>query len=191
MKRSIGHRETLFPCPVWIIGTYDSEGKPNLMTVAWGGIVCSKPASVCISIREATHSYRSIVERGAFTVNVPNSDQVREADFAGIASGRDTDKFAATGLTPVRSGHVDAPMIAEFPLNVECELAHTVPIGLHTLFVGEIRDVKADESILDEKDTPLIRKVNPPIWAPAELAYYSTGEFIGAGLAIGKDLVEK
>jgi len=191
MKKSVGNREKLFPCPVWVIGTYDTEGKPNLMTVAWGGIVSSKPASVCISIREATHSYGSIVERRAFTVNVPRADQTREADFAGIASGRDTDKFAASGLTPIRAEHVDAPLIDEFPISIECELTHTVPIGLHTLFVGEIRDVKADESILDEKDRPLIAKVKPPIWAPAELAYYSTGEFIGAGLAIGKDLVEK
>ena len=188
MKKSVGTRENLYPCPVWVVGTYDREGRPNLMTVAWGGIVCSRPASVCISIREATHTYEGVVARRAFTVNVPRADQTREADFAGIASGKDVDKFAAAQLTPVRAEHVDAPLVDEFPLSIECELAHTVPIGLHTLFVGEIRDVKADESILDEKDRPLIAKVNPPIWAPAELAYYSTGEFIGAGLDLGKDL---
>lgn len=190
MKRSLGKKTLILPAPVWVVGTYDENGKANVMTVAWGGICCSKPPSVCVSLREATHTYQAIVDREAFTVNVPSADQVKLADYLGIASGRDVDKFDVAGLTAVRAEHVDAPLVDEFPLNLECTLIHTVKIGLHTLFVGEIRDVVADESILDGEDRPSIEKLNPPIFSPGETAYFAVGGPIGAAFTIGKDLGE-
>jgi flavin reductase (DIM6/NTAB) family NADH-FMN oxidoreductase RutF len=188
MKRSLGRKTLILPSPAWVVGTYDAQGDPNAMTAAWGGICCSKPPSVCVSIREATYTYQAIVDRQAFTVNVPAADQVKQADYLGIASGRDVDKFAVAGLTAVRAEHVDAPLVDEFPLNLECALIHTVKIGLHTLFVGEIRDVKAEESILNEKGRPSIEKLSPPIFSVGEAAYYAVGAPLGPAFTIGKDV---
>ncbi len=108
MKKSIGAKALIVPTPVWVVGTYDPDDKPNVMTAAWGGICCSKPPCVGVSLRKARYSYDNIVARKAFTVNVPSEQYVRETDYFGIASGRKKDKFAASGLTPVKSDLVDA-----------------------------------------------------------------------------------
>jgi len=188
MKKSLGRKTLVVPAPVWVVGTYDSEEKPNIMTAAWGGICCSKPPAICVSLREATYTYANIVVHGAFTVNVPSVDYATQADYVGIASGRDVDKFDVAGLTPVRSKLVDAPYVAEFPLNLECTLIHTLKIGLHTLFVGEIVDVKADESVLNGEDCPAIDEVRPFVFSVGEQTYYSIGEGIGPAFTIGKEL---
>ena len=122
MKRSLGAKTLIYPTPTWIVGSYDKQGKPNGMTAAWGGICCSDPPCVAVSLRKATYSYGSLVNRQAFTISVPSQSQVKVADYFGLVSGRDTDKFAATGLTPVRSDLVDAPYVAEFPLVLECKI---------------------------------------------------------------------
>ena len=124
MKRSIGAKTLIYPTPTWIVGSYDKQGKPNGMTAAWGGICCSDPPCVAVSLRKATYSYGSLIERKAFTVSVPSQGQVKEADYFGLVSGRETDKFAATGLTPVRSDLVDAPYVQECPLVLECKVLH-------------------------------------------------------------------
>jgi len=187
MKVSLGRKTLILPSPTWVVATYDENGTANAMTAAWGGICCSKPPSVCVSLREATYTYGAIVAREAFTVNVPSADQVRIADYLGIASGRDADKFAVAKLTAVRAEHVDAPRIDEFPLCLECALTQTVKIGLHTLFVGEIRDVLAEDSILNEQGHPSIEKLGPPIYSAGEAAYYGIGAFLGAAFEIGKE----
>jgi flavin reductase (DIM6/NTAB) family NADH-FMN oxidoreductase RutF len=190
MKTSVGAKTILYPTPVLIVGTYDEEGNPNGMTAAWGGICCSKPPCIYVSLRKATYSYGNIVARKAFTVSVPSQEHVVEADYFGMVSGRDGDKFAATGLTPVRSELVDAPYVAEFPLVLECRLLHTLEIGLHTEFVGEVLDVKADESVLDEKGAPDISRIQPLIFAPGNRAYYGVGDLVAQAFSIGRQIVE-
>lgn len=188
MKTSIGAKTILYPTPVLIVGTYDKAGKPNVMTVAWGGICCSSPPCVTISVREATYTYGNLMEQKAFTISVPSADYVKVADYIGIVSGKDTDKFAATGLTPIKSDVVNAPYVAEFPLVVECKVIHTHKIGLHTQFIGEILDIKADESVLGEKG-PDVGKVKPFLWAPDQArGYYGIGEFLGKAFSIGREL---
>ena len=103
MKKSLGAKTLVYPNPVWVVGTYDKEKKPNVMTVAWGGICCSDPPCVAISLRKATYSYGNIIERKAFTVNVPSEKYIREADYFGTISGRNVDKFTKAGLTSVKS----------------------------------------------------------------------------------------
>jgi flavin reductase (DIM6/NTAB) family NADH-FMN oxidoreductase RutF len=188
MKKSIGPRTLAFPTPVWVVGTYDHEGKPNAMTAAWTAICCSKPPCVSVSLRQATYSYENIVARQAFTINVPSQAHVKEADYLGLASGREVDKFAATRLTPVRSVLVEAPYIQEFPLVLECKLLHTYEIGLHTLFIGEILDVKADAAVLGEKGLPDIEKVKPIIFGPEIRTYHGIGKYLGQAFAIGKEI---
>jgi len=189
MKKSMGAKTLIFPMPVWVVGSYDKDGKPNAMTVAYGGICCGEPPCVAVSLRKATYSHGCITARKAFTVNVATEMHVREADYFGIASGKNTDKFAVTGLTPIRSDLVDAPYIAEFPLILECRLAHTFELGLHTQFVGEIVDVKVDEAIL-EGDSPNIEKVKPLIYATQMRRYYGIGKHLGDGYVTGKELMK-
>ena len=186
MKRSLGAKTIVYPTPVFLVGTYDAAGKANVMTAAWAGICCSRPPCVAVSLRAATYSHGSIKERAAFTVSIPSAAQVREADYAGIYSGRDEDKIEALGLTAVRSELVDAPYIEECSLVLECELAHTHELGLHTQFVGQVMDVKADEDVLDERGRTDIRKVAPLIYAPGNQAYFAVGEEVARAFSVGK-----
>ena len=188
MKKSIGAKTQLFPTPVLMIGTYDQNGKPNLMNAAWGGICCSQPPCVAVSLRKATYSYNCILERKAFTVGIACEGKIAEADYCGIFSGRDSDKFATTGLTPVRSELVDAPYAAEFPVVLECKLLHTIEIGLHTQFIGEIVDVKADESVFDNDGNLDIMKIQPLVYDTSRKGYHSVGPRVGDAFAIGKEL---
>jgi flavin reductase (DIM6/NTAB) family NADH-FMN oxidoreductase RutF len=190
MKTSLGANTLIYPTPTWIVGTYDKDGKPNVMTIAWGGICCSQPPCVAVSLRKATYSYGNIVERGAFTLSVPSVLHAKEADFFGIASGRKVDKFAVTGLTAVRGEFVDAPYVKEFPLVLECKLLHTIELGLHTQFIGEIIDVKADEEVLGPDGLPDMEKIRPFVFAPGPRTYFGIGAEIGKGFAIGKEFVE-
>jgi flavin reductase (DIM6/NTAB) family NADH-FMN oxidoreductase RutF len=191
MKKSVGAKTILYPTPVLIVCTYDKSGKPNAMSVAWGGISCSQPPCVSVSLREATYTYGNITERKAFTVNIPSERYLREADYFGIASGRAVDKFAATGLTAVKSDQVDAPYIGEFPVVVECTLYQTLKLGLHTVFVGEIKDVKADESVLGKDGKPEIEKIKPFLFDPAARLYYATGPRLGQAFSAGEAIRAK
>jgi flavin reductase (DIM6/NTAB) family NADH-FMN oxidoreductase RutF len=191
MKKSLGAKTILYPTPVLIVGTYDAEGKPNAMTAAWGGICCSSPPCVAVSLRKATYSYGNIVGQGAFTVCIPSETYAREADYFGMVSGKKKDKFAETGLTPVRSALVNAPYIAEFPFALECKLIRQIELGLHTQFVGEILDIKADESVLDAKGMLDIEKVKPFFYAPEANAYYGTGKLLGEAFSIGGGIKKK
>lgn len=177
----------VFPTPVWVVGTYDQKDRPNVMTAAWGGICCSKPPCIAVALQKPRFSYNNILEKKAFTINVPSEPYVRQADYFGIASGRNTDKFTATGLTPVRGEFVEAPYIAEFPLVLECRLVQTVEIGIHTQFIGEIMDVKADESVIGAEGLPDIEKVQPIVFGPEVRTYHAIGRYLGRAFEIGKD----
>ncbi|WP_414470274.1 flavin reductase family protein [Methanobacterium sp. ACI-7] len=187
MKKSIGAKTIIYPTPVFIIGTYDKDGKPNAMNAAWGGISCSAPPCVSVSLREATYSHGNILQKEAFTVNIPSEEYIKEADYFGMASGRNENKFEVTGLTPVKSDKVDAPYIKEFPLVLECKLVHTAELGLHTHFTGEIMDMKVDENVLDNGN-PDIEKIKPFLYDPSFRAYYGIGKRLGNAFSIGRDL---
>jgi flavin reductase (DIM6/NTAB) family NADH-FMN oxidoreductase RutF len=188
MKKSLGAKTLLFPTPVLMVGTYDASGKPNLMNAAWGGICCSQPPCVAVSLRKATHSHAAIMARKAFTVGIASEARMVEADFVGIASGRDVDKFAAAGLTVEKSELVDAPGAAEFPVVLECRLLHVVEIGLHTQFIGEIVDVKADTDVLGDDGLPDIMKIRPLIYDTSHKGYHGVGPILGQAFSVGKVL---
>ena len=190
MKRSLGAKTIAFPTPAWAVASYDGEGRPNAMVVAWGGICCSRPPCVAVSLRKATHSYGAIMERQAFTVNVASASQVAQLDFLGIHSGRKIDKFAEAGLTPVKSKLVDAPLIEEFPLSLECKVIHTLEIGLHTQFVGEILDVKADEAAIGGEKLDF-EALAAFAYAPETREYLAVGERLAKAFSIGKEIGQK
>lgn len=177
--KSLGAKTIVPPSPVWVIGSYDKAGSPNMMTASWVGVCCSNPPMVAISLRKATYTYGNIVESKAYTVNIPSGRSAVVAAYAGTVSGRDTDKFRDTGLTPVKSALVNAPYIKEFPLVVECELFKTIELGLHTMFIGKIIDVKADSKILGKNGTPDPEKLQPFIFSYGGWGFYEVGEHIG------------
>jgi flavin reductase (DIM6/NTAB) family NADH-FMN oxidoreductase RutF len=186
VKTSLGARTAAYPTPVFIVGTYDACGKPNIMAVAWAGICCSDPPCVAVSVRKVTYTYGNLTERKAFTVSIPSVDHMEAADYCGIVSGREVDKFTAVGLTPVRSALVDAPYVGEFPVVLECKVVNVAELGVHTQFVGQILDVKVDERCLDESGKLSAELVRPFSWAPIDNHYYALGERLGRGFTVGK-----
>ncbi|MFH1130292.1 MAG: flavin reductase family protein [Pseudomonadota bacterium] len=186
MKTSLGPRTLVYPHPVFLVGTYDAKDQPNIMAAAWSGICCSRPPCVAVSLRKATYSHGNIVLQKCFTLNIPSVALAKEADYVGIYSGRDENKFESTGLTPEKSTLVHAPYVKECPVVLECKLAHTFELGLHTQFVGEILDVKADETILGENGLPDIQKVMPLIYSSSDKGYYGVGKRVADAFLVGK-----
>jgi flavin reductase (DIM6/NTAB) family NADH-FMN oxidoreductase RutF len=188
MKRSLGARTLVYPAPVFVVGTYDQAGKPNVVTASWGGICCSQPPCVAVALRKATYSHNNILARKAFTLNIPSEDFVKETDYFGLTSGRNTAKLAATKLTPLKSKLVDAPYVKQFPLVLECKLLQAADLGLHTQFIGEVVDVKAEEEILGNDGAIDIKKLRPLIFTPDTQDYYGVGNFVAKVFSAGKDV---
>ncbi len=188
MNKSLGAKPLIYPAPVLVVGTYDKAGKPNVMTASWGGICCSQPPCVAVSVRKVTYSHGNILERRAFTISIPSEKYVKEVDYFGLVTGCNADKFAATKLTPVKSKLVDAPYVKEFPLVMECKLLHVLELGLHTQFVGEVIDAKADESIIGDDGAIDIRKLKPMVFTLDTQDYYGIGSFKGKVFSAGKGI---
>ncbi|MBF0441889.1 MAG: flavin reductase family protein [Oligoflexales bacterium] len=189
MKVSIGPKPIIHPHPVLIVGSYNPDGRANLMTASWGGICCSEPPCIAISLREATQTYHNIMKHQAFTISIPSEAQIQIADYLGIASGRDVDKFTEAGLTAVRSEKVNAPYAEEFSYAMECRLLSHAKLGLHTQFIGEILDIKADERILSEKRLPDIEKTQAGLFGSfGTNYYYGVGKKLGKAFSIGRAL---
>ncbi|MDR1313494.1 MAG: flavin reductase family protein [Deltaproteobacteria bacterium] len=186
MKTSHGPKTLAFPLPAWLVGTYDENNLPNIMTAAWGGILASDPPAIGVSIRPSRATFDALTRHKAFTVSFPSAALAVEADFAGIVSGRQHDKFKEASLTPTKASLVNAPFVEECPVVAECKLMKTLELGSHVLFVGHILDVKAEEG-LDADGVLDLLKVNPLVYGPS--GYYRVGEFLGMPFSIGKKLV--
>jgi flavin reductase (DIM6/NTAB) family NADH-FMN oxidoreductase RutF len=185
MKQSLGAKPLAFPAPVYLIGTYDAQGQPNMMNAAWGGICCSEPPCVMVSVQNKRHTYASILEHQAFTINLLGCDHVMAADYYGIASGRDLNKIEASGQHVCKGEFVHAPYLDEAYLVLECRLKTSTELGSHTMFVGEVMDVKIETECLDEKGIPDVKKMDPLLFIPGAREYYGVGEFIGKAFAVG------
>jgi len=188
MKKSLGAKALIFPAPVWCIGSYNADGKPNVMTASWVGICCSKPPAVTVSLRKATYTYHNIMATRAFTISVPSQKYAREADFFGMVSGKNISKFEATGFTPAKATKVNAPYVGEFQMVLECQVIHTYEIGLHTQFIGEILEVMADEAIMGENGLPDLRKLDPFVYAAENQTYHAVSGYVGKAFSLGKSI---
>ena len=186
MKKSLGKKTIVFPTPVFLIGSYDAHGRPNVMTASWAGICCSQPPCVMVALRAATHTYANIMRSREFTLNVPSRQDLSRVDYVGMVSGRDLNKFVQADFTPVRSDVVNAPYVEECPLIVECQVVQSIKLGLHTQFIGEIKDVKADQDVLGPGGHPLVEQVAPFIFAPGVRRYYAVGKSLGEAFSAGR-----
>ncbi|MEG2172944.1 MAG: flavin reductase family protein [Desulfovibrionaceae bacterium] len=191
MFQSLGACAFAVPTPVFLVGSYDSAGKANIMTAAWGGICASQPPCLSVSIAKARWTHAAIQSRNAFTVSIPSRDQVAQADFAGMYSGRSEDKFATLGFTPTAAEHVDAPYVAECPVVIELRLTHSLELGSHTQFIGEIMDVKVHAHCLDAKGTPLLNRIDPLLFIPQARQYWSVGNLVARALSVGRSVDKK
>lgn len=190
-KRSLGPLPLLYPEPALLVATYDADGKPNVMTAAWGGICSSDPLSLMVAVRPERWTHDALLARKAFTVGIPSEKMVEATDFVGIASGRRYDKFAMAGFTPVRSDKVDAPYIAECPVVLECSLSQDISLGVHTMMIGAIIDVKVDEGCLDGNGKPDIARIAPLVFDSGSRSYYGIGKLIAPAFSVGKSLLKK
>lgn len=164
------------PLPPALVSCGSAE-KPNVLTVAWTGVLCTRPPVTYISLRPERFSYGLIKESGEFVINLPPAPIVRAVDTCGVKSGRDTDKFALTGLTPVQAFSVSAPMIAECPVSIECRVREIVPLGSHDMFIADIVGVAAAKELLDEKGRLALEKAD--LIAYAHGAYFTLGKQLG------------
>jgi flavin reductase (DIM6/NTAB) family NADH-FMN oxidoreductase RutF len=187
MKKSLGAKTLAFPLPAFLVGTYDADGKPNIMTAAWGGIVCSEPPCIAVAVRPQRWTHSAVLQNQAFTVSIPNTSLAAATDYVGIVSGKNHEKFRAAGLTPVSSDLVRAPYVAECPVVLECSLHKTLELGSHTLFVGRIEDVKAEENLVSREGVPDIALVDPIIYSVGG-SYHKVGAPVGKAFSLGKTL---
>ncbi len=168
----------LYPIPAVMVSCKREGEKPNIVTVAWAGNVCSSPAMLSISVRKSRYSYDIIKETGEFVVNLTNNELTRATDWCGVRSGKDYDKFREMKLTPQESQKISAPGIAESPVNIECKVRQIVELGTHDMFIAEVVCVTVDEKYLDDKGTLDLKK--------ADLVAYSHGEYFALGKKLGK-----
>ncbi len=190
MKRDFGVKPYLFPMPAYMIGTYNEDDSVDVMMMAWGGI-CAEDM-VALNLEADHKTVANLRARGAFTLAVPGADTMVESDFFGIATANQmTDKFERTGLHAVKSGRVDAPVIEEYPLTLECtvEKMEEEPYGLRVL--GRIVNVLADEKVLDENGKIDAGKLNTFLFDQMRNGYYAVGEKIGQAWHSGAGLMKK
>ena len=184
MRKNFGAKTWLYPMPVLIVGTYDECGNPNAMNAAWGGIYDTGLLMVCLADDHKTTE--NINKTGAFTVSFATTDTVAACDYVGIVSANDVpDKFARAGFSAKKSEFVNAPIINELPMTVECELLKFNEDGI---CIGKIINVSADESVISEDGKIDAKLLSPIIYDSATHAYWSFGEKVGRAFSDGKKL---
>ena len=184
MRKNFGAQTWMYPMPVLIVGTYDENGKPDAMNAAWGGIYETNQIMLCLSASHRTT--KNIKEKGAFTVSFATAKTVVPSDYVGIVSAKNTpDKMEKSGLHAEKSTLVDAPLFQEYPMTLECKL---VKFNEDGIVVGEIVNVSADESILDEDGKIAVEKLEPIAFDSVSHAYHKLGEKVGNAFSDGNQL---
>ena len=167
----------LYPLPAVMVSVADKEGNPNIITVAWAGTVCTNPPMVSISVRPERYSYHMIDETGEFVINLTTEKLAYATDYCGVRSGKDVDKFKELHLTPEKAEYVNAPLIAESPVNIECKVVKKERPGSHHIFLAEVKAVHVDDAYMDQKGRFALEKTDPIVYVHGQ--YYSLGKLLG------------
>ncbi len=178
-KKKIKPSTYIYPAPAMLISSQGKDGKPNIATISWGGVFCSDPPVVGISVRPKRHTNTLIKETMEFVLNIPSKNQLKETDYCGSVSGRDVDKFSETGFTAGKSEMVNTPFIKECPINLECKVRQILNLGSHDLFIAEVVAAHVDEEIL-EGERINMDKLSPFSYCPVVQEYRAMGEMIGS-----------
>lgn len=176
-KQSWKPGNMLYPVPAVLVSCRDKKGNDNVLTVAWAGTICSDPAMLSISVRKERYSYPMIKESGEFVVNLTTKELVRATDYCGVKSGREEDKFAAAGLTKGEAEKINAPIIMESPVNLECRVVNVLELGSHDMFLAEVVNVQVSDEYMDEKGGFHLNDANLLAYSHGE--YYTLGEKLG------------
>ncbi len=184
MRKDFGSKPWFYPLPVLIIGTYDEHGKADAMNAAWGGLYDSDLVELCLSHGHKT--FKNLEKTGAFTVSFGDAAHAAACDYVGLVSGNDTpDKLEKSGLTPEKSGSVNAPRFRELPMTLECTLVRVSEEGN---VIGRIVNISADESILDAAGKIDVMKLRPIVFEPVKNGYHVLGEKVADAFEVGKSL---
>lgn len=167
----------LYPLPAVLVSAADPEGHDNILTIAWAGTICTNPPMVSISVRPSRYSYNMIRDTGEFVINLTTRELVFAADYCGVRSGRDVDKFMELGLTREKADFVKAPMIGESPVSIECRVKEIKELGSHHMFLAEVLAVHADEKYMDEQGRFDLNRSCPIVYSHGE--YLETGKRVG------------
>ncbi len=180
----------VYPLPAVLVSCGDKKGNINVMTAAWTGTICSDPPMVYVSVRKERYSHHMIQETREYVINLTTEKLAWTADFCGVRSGRDLDKFKEMKLTPVQGELEYAPMIEESPVSIECRVTNVMELGSHDMFMAEVTAVYADEQYMDEKGTFHLEKAAPMVYSHGQ--YYGLGRHLGGfGYAVRKKLAKK
>ncbi|MCC8103957.1 MAG: flavin reductase family protein [Clostridiales bacterium] len=175
----------LYPLPAVMVSCARPGERPNVITVAWAGTVCSAPAMVSISVRPERYSYNIIRETGEFVINLTTKKLARAADYCGVRSGRDVDKFREAFLTAAPATYVAPPLIEESPVNIECQVREVVELGSHHMFISEVLGVDVDPQYLDKKGKLCLKDADLMVYSHG--TYFSLGEELGSfGFSVWK-----
>ena len=167
----------LYPLPAVLVSCGDIDGISNLFTVAWTGTICTNPPMLSISVRPERFSYSLIKSQGEFVVNLTTKSLCHATDFCGVRSGRDVDKWEYCRLTKIPAETVSCPMVAESPVNIECQMTEIKELGSHHLFLAKVTAVHADDAYFDDKNTFHLNE--------SELITYSHGKYFSLGKELG------
>ena len=167
----------LYPLPAVMVSVADKEGNPNIITVAWAGTVCTNPPMVSISVRPERYSHHMIDETGEFVINLTTEKLAYATDYCGVRSGKDVDKFKELHLTPEKAEYVNAPLIEESPVNIECNVVKKETPGSHHIFLAEVKAVHVDDAYMDQKGRFALEKTDPIVYVHGQ--YYSLGKLLG------------
>lgn len=185
MRKNFGTKTWLYPMPVFIVAAYDEAGKPNAMNAAWGGIHTDDMVGICLADNHKTT--QNILSTKAFTVSMATADHVAACDYLGLVSGnKEADKMNKSGFHTVKSEFVNAPVIEELPMTLECELVSYDPESCH--MVGRIVNISADESILNEEGSIDLMRLQPITYDPIHHKYHVIGAEVGNAFSDGKKL---
>ena len=167
----------LNPVPAVMVSVADKKGNNNIITVAWAGTICTNPPMLSISVRPERHSYNMLKETGEFVVNLTTEELAFACDYCGVTSGRDVNKYEKLNLTPLKMQNVNAPGIAESPVNIECKIREIKELGSHHMFIADVVGVTVDDKYMDEKNKFHLEYAKPIVYSHG--TYLKTGEEIG------------
>jgi flavin reductase (DIM6/NTAB) family NADH-FMN oxidoreductase RutF len=168
----------IYPLPAVLVSCGASPEEYNMLTIAWTGTVCTNPPMCYISVRKERHSYDIIRRTGEFAINLTTEDMARATDWCGVRSGRDNNKWEATGLTPMENEYISAPIIAESPLSICCKVRQVIELGSHDMFLADVVGILADSRYIDKQTGKFsLDKAHPIVYSHGE--YYTLGELVG------------
>ncbi len=191
MKKKLGPSPIIFPMPALLVGTYSDDGTPNAMTAAWAAACCHRPPCVGVAVRHNRMTFANLQKQKSFTLNIPRSSQAAQVDYLGMVSGSDEpNKLEVVKFEAEKGEVINAPLITNCPINLECKLVDRLALGSHSWFAGEIVQVHVDEALVQDNGKINVKALDPLIYTTSTTEYHSLGKVIATAYNVGKQLMK-